>query len=104
MIQKTAADRLERAMAQRLSRMDDRLSRAGNLLEALSYQATLQRGFAVVKTRNGELVRASAPARSAGELTIQFADGEVEVSTGKARSAPSTPKPSSKKGEQGSLF
>lgn len=99
-----AADRLERAMAQRLSRMDDRLSRAGNLLEALSYQATLQRGFAVVKTRNGELVRASAPARSAGELTIQFADGEVEVSTGKARSAPSTPKPSSKKGEQGSLF
>ena len=102
-----AADRLERAFERQSSRLEDRLSRAGNMLEALSYQATLQRGYVVVKTAEGQLVRDTTSAAEAGCLRLQFSDGEIDASVGDIEAGGSKSKPKQKlppKGEQGSLF
>ena len=57
----------------------NRLEQASRLLETLSPFATLQRGYAVVQTRDEHVVTTSAAAQAAVELTVRFADGEVPV-------------------------
>ncbi len=102
-----AADRMARAFDRQASRLEDRLSRAGNMLEALSYQATLKRGYAVVKTADGQLVRDAVSARAAQRMTVQFADGDVDVTTQTDGAPPAPAKPKKAvppKGAQGSLF
>ena len=106
-----ATDRLGLALKAQFSRREDRLSRASTLLEALSYQATLKRGFAVIKTRDDLLVREKQAGESAGDLTIQFADGELDVTTDTGdkprRAAPVSKTERAKKPDkpdQGSLF
>ena len=58
------------------------LQRVSEKLEVLSYRATLQRGFAVVKAADGHAVStALAAGQQAGNpLTIEFADGHIRVS------------------------
>ncbi|WP_300013348.1 exodeoxyribonuclease VII large subunit [uncultured Roseobacter sp.] len=68
------------------------------LRQTLGYEATLERGFAVVRSA-GELVTDSKTAKSAPSLEIQFADGRVTVG-GK----PTPRRASSKPPKQGSLF
>ncbi|MBR9835813.1 MAG: exodeoxyribonuclease VII large subunit [Alphaproteobacteria bacterium] len=79
------------------------------LLETLSYQATLKRGYALVRTGSGQLVRDRQTAGQQAAMTITFADGDVNVTpTGKAPTAQkktASLKPAiSKKPDQGSLF
>ncbi|MFK7764685.1 MAG: exodeoxyribonuclease VII large subunit [Roseobacter sp.] len=77
-----------------------RVEALGRLNETLSYKATLERGFAVVRS-GGAIVTQSKVAKAAGELEIQFADGRVQVGGAAGGSArKSKPKPP----EQGSLF
>ena len=57
----------------------NRLEQVSRLLETLSPFATLQRGYAVVQTRDAHVVTTSAAAQAAVELTVRFADGEVPV-------------------------
>lgn len=64
----------------------------------LGYEATLERGFAVVRG-DGEIVTDCKAAKEAGTLEIQFADGRMTVD-GK----PATRKKTSKPPQQGSLF
>ena len=99
-------ERMARSFEQSLKRREDRLNRSASLLEALSYQATLNRGFAVVKTRDGALLRTRDATQAAEDFTIQFADGDLDASAaGRAPASKPGPKPAPpKKGEQGSLF
>ena len=53
------------------------------LRETLGYQATLERGYAVVRDQTGVLVSDSVAAGAAGGLEIQFKDGRVEVGAGR---------------------
>ncbi|MEM6889381.1 MAG: exodeoxyribonuclease VII large subunit [Pseudomonadota bacterium] len=78
-----------------------RLEGNERLRHTLGYEATLARGFAVVRSE-GALVTDSATARKADRLEIQFADGRVEVGS-TAKPASKTRKPA-KPPEQGSLF
>ena len=102
------SERLERSVKRTVSEKSDRAARAGNLLEALSYQATLKRGYAVVRDSSGGLVRTREIASEHARLSVQFADGALEVST----SAPSASDPPSRKpkpappkpAKQGDLF
>lgn len=64
----------------------------------LGYEATLERGFAVVRSE-GEVVINSKTAKKAASLEIQFADGRVTVGA-KSSVRKVAPKPP----EQGSLF
>ncbi|WP_227267382.1 exodeoxyribonuclease VII large subunit [Roseobacter weihaiensis] len=95
-----------RAFVQRLSEaghrqtaaLRDKIEAAERLRLTLGYEATLQRGFAVVRS-DGVLVTGSEAARKAARLEIQFADGRVTVG-GKAPGRKGSAKPP----QQGSLF
>ncbi|MEN8893562.1 exodeoxyribonuclease VII large subunit [Planktotalea arctica] len=67
----------------------------------LGYKATLERGFAVVRSAEGEVLTSTKLAKAHAVLDIEFADGTLSIGAKK------TAKPSasvSKKGTQGSLF
>ena len=76
----------------------DRIDAAERLRLTLGYEATLERGFAVVRS-DGQVITDSKSAKAATALEIQFSDGRVTVG-GKAQAR----KPSAKPPEQGSLF
>jgi len=72
------------------------------MLETLSYQATLDRGYAVVRAGDA-LVTSRDTAAGAPQLDIQFADGHVTaVPTDPAPRKPRKTVP--KLPDQGSLF
>ncbi|MGD9862188.1 MAG: exodeoxyribonuclease VII large subunit [Pseudodonghicola sp.] len=109
----TLSTRLDAAQIQRLDRLRRQLDATDRLRETLSYKATLERGYAVV--RAGEDVLTSATdARAAPRLEIEFRDGRVSAVPADAPDTPSTPTPAAaapRKAqkpkdapEQGSLF
>ena len=96
------------ALTRLMQQRETALASQGKLLETLSYQATLKRGYALVRDDAGKLVRSAGPAASAASLKISFADGEVTAVPGGSSgtpppSAPKAPK-AKPKGQQGSLF
>ncbi|MCX7644729.1 MAG: exodeoxyribonuclease VII large subunit [Rhodobacteraceae bacterium] len=106
---RTLADlwsRLGRAAEGRARERAGRLAAAARLLASLGYEATLERGFAVVRAA-GTVVTSRAEAAPAPALEIQFRDGRLDVvpagaapaarpGGGRGRGAPG--------GGQGSLF
>ena len=107
--------RLTHAFEQKISRKSESLQRSAAMLEALSYQATLKRGYAIVRTADGELVRTTQAATQAGDMVLTLSDGDIGVrTTGDAPSPPPAPTPKAKpapkpasssgKDGQGSLF
>lgn len=101
-----------------LLRITDRKSRAlaseAKLLETLSYQATLKRGYALVRADDGSLVRSATQPEQSSSLRLTFHDGDLIVSVGgsaqKTKPAPTKKKTASKKPaaskkpDQGTLF
>ena len=85
----------------RLDALSDRLEALDRLRQTLGYEATLKRGYAVVRG-DGDVVTTKAQAKKAGSLEIQFADGRLDVAGGPKASAPRKPKAPPK--DQGSLF
>ncbi|MAN46600.1 MAG: exodeoxyribonuclease VII large subunit [Alphaproteobacteria bacterium] len=92
------------------------LASQGKLLETLSYQSTLKRGYAIVRDTDGNLIRSAGVAAKSSAFKVSFGDGDVMARPdGSAPPpSPSTPKPAPKadkpkpkpapKGDQGSLF
>ena len=81
-----------------------RLESLDRLRETLSYKATLERGYAVVRA-DGEIATRKTAVSGASVIELEFADGKVTVGSGSSvpSSAPKrTAKP--KPPEQGSLF
>lgn len=85
LLQKTAAgaaslvrlgDRLQGAAGRFEQRPRQRLTSASALLETLSYQRTLARGFALVRTGEGGVLRRAIDRPDGGAITLVFADGE----------------------------
>jgi len=103
--------RLAEAGTRQVQGLKDQLAALDRMRETLSYQATLERGYAVVRG-DGALVKTAEVAGKASEIEIEFADGRLKVGQGVVAAAPATPKkaapkPKSKKPdapEQGSLF
>ena len=97
-----------------LQRITEKKKRAlaseAKLLETLSYQATLQRGYAIVKTEHGNLLRSAAEISKAGRVNVTLSDGDIAmVPTGappvKAkRKAAKSSSAAPKKTNQGRLF
>ncbi len=65
-------------MEDRIGTLRERLTALDRLRATLGYEATLQRGFAVVRG-DGAVVTGVAAARSARHLEVQFADGVLAV-------------------------
>ena len=89
--------RLAQAAAIQVSRWRAQVEAAGRLAETLSYKATLERGYAVVRSE-GTVITRKAEAQNAAALEIEFADGRLSLG-GKA-----APRAKPKPPEQGSLF
>ncbi len=104
------AVRARPALKRLMERKRDRLEGASKLLDALSHQSVLKRGFALVRGVDGQLIRSSGEAMVETHLTLSFEDGDASVAP--IDSPPSdAPKPKIKKGppskkkqDQGSLF
>ena len=101
-------DRLQRATqnASTVSRRQilawrDELDRLDRLRETLGYQATLDRGYAVVWAGD-QVVTNKKTAKAADSLEIQFKDGRFSPSGAPAKPKPAKPKP--KPQAQSSLF
>jgi exodeoxyribonuclease VII large subunit len=63
------------------------VDRLGQLLDALSYRAVLERGFTLVRGDGGRPLHSAADVRAGASLTIEFADGSVGAT---AYGAPTT--------------
>ena len=92
--------RLSEAGQRQITTWAQRIAQQDRLRETLSYKATLQRGYAVVRAEDGTVLTTKAAAAKARALEIEFADGRLGVG-GKAAVKPGgkTPPP-----EQGSLL
>lgn len=126
-----AGDRLDRGQRHRLAVISERLAtraaalrpallarrwdrdRAlleglGRLLDSLDPRALLSRGYAMVRDGGGAIVTTAAKAHAAGNLQLQFADGEVSVVVGDGPppvpKAPRKAPPAAPKRGQGELF
>ncbi|MEO9971771.1 MAG: exodeoxyribonuclease VII large subunit [Hyphomonadaceae bacterium] len=110
------AVRARPALNRALERKSDKLRSAGKMLRTLSHEATLERGFALVRAEDGKLIRSSAAASSSSHMTVTFADGDM-VATPLTDGAPpqklppqqekparQKPKDGIKGSDQGSLF
>ena len=72
-------DRLAKAATARLERDRARLERAAGLLDALSYQGVLQRGYALVRDADGAVVRSAETPEPSQPVTLTFADGSRQA-------------------------
>jgi exodeoxyribonuclease VII large subunit len=94
-------------MDAQLRRESDKLLGAGRLLESFSYQAVLQRGFAVVRdAESGNPLLAAASTAPGQGITMEFSDGRVAAHVDGGDSAGEQPakKRGRGPGNQGSLF
>lgn len=85
----------------RLANAEQQLSFMVRHLNAVSYHAVLERGFALVRRLDGSLVRRRSEAHIAEILSIEFRDGRVEAVIGEPK--PLAKRPGKGPG-QGELF
>lgn len=70
----------------------ERLRALASLLSSLGYRGVLARGFALVRAADGTPLRTAAAAGGHDDLSIEFADGSVNVHRPAAGPAPPRPK------------
>ncbi len=92
--------RLSAASARQIDGWQRQIEGRARILATLGYEATLERGYAVVRAE-GAVVTTAKAAKKAAALEIQFADGRMDVGGGKP--APKK-KPAGDPPDQGSLF
>ena len=73
------AKRARPALDRRLAALKDRLEIASKLLRTLSYEATLDRGYALIRDDAGAIIRSASLAKSQSELNIELADGSLKA-------------------------
>ena len=76
---KSLGDRMAQASRTQIGRHHDRLSALGQLLQSLSFERVLERGYAVVFDAKGNIVSGAAKVKTGDALKIRFADGEKDV-------------------------
>jgi exodeoxyribonuclease VII large subunit len=73
------ATNLERAMSLIIERKQSALERAMTKLHALSPLNVLSRGYSLVQTPEGQVIRAAKDVKKNQKLNLRFSDGEVTV-------------------------
>ncbi len=84
-------ERLRPAIDRRLKGLAEELRAQARVLETLSYQGVLARGFALVTKLDGGLVRSAARVAEGDGLRLRFADGEVAATAGQSTGVPTPP-------------
>lgn len=92
-------EKLNQAITLQQERLSTKLNQYAGLLASYSYEHTLKRGFALVKSAEGALLSSAAAAKTHATLSLQFHDGSITTHTnGKPRKSGTKPT------LQGSLF
>ncbi len=104
-------DRIGPAFARATERFRSQLNHQHQLLESLSYQGVLNRGFALVRDDEDKPIRKASEIKTDQMISIQFADGRIAASAGtgpppasETQTKPSPRKKTASKDDQGSLF
>lgn len=71
------ASRIAAAAENTIQRSDDRLTAFARLLDALSPQATLRRGYTLTTAADGSIITSAASVAQGQCITTHFADGEI---------------------------
>lgn len=88
----------------KLSAKKENLDRQDRLLNSLSYQSVLDRGFAVIRDAQDRPLTGIKSVKSGNKLTVEMHDGRLEAVAAK-KTSKTTPKPSTIiTKDQGSLF
>ncbi len=96
-------ERAQRAQAVQVARKTQELRGLSQQLKIVSHESVLERGFALVRGKDGSVRRRAAQIASGESLTLTFADGEAPAQAGEGPGKPRAPK--KKQGrDQGSLF
>lgn len=74
-------DRLHRSGAQMLDTKQTRLQNLSSLLESLSFERVLDRGFALVTDREGKPLLSAKDAKTAKKISLRFHDGSTQAET-----------------------
>ncbi len=61
------------------NKLQNRLENSQKLLKANHYQTIVQRGFALIKNEKGSLISSANELKTADQIAIEMADGEVEA-------------------------
>lgn len=98
-----AATRARPALMRLIDRRRTALTAQAKLLQTLSYQATLERGYAIVRDTDGRLIRSAGLASGTQQFRVSFADGDIAARPLDA--PPPKPRaPARRPGDQGNLF
>ncbi|MEK6805671.1 MAG: exodeoxyribonuclease VII large subunit [Pseudomonadota bacterium] len=76
-------ERLQQAQARGMARFDERQRQAAALLTAFNPLAVLQRGYAIVQTLEGAVLRRAQDVVQGVELKIRLAEGVLSATAGK---------------------
>ncbi|UTW59816.1 exodeoxyribonuclease VII large subunit [Kordiimonas sp. SCSIO 12603] len=92
------AKRLEPAYERKLADLSQRLNSAGRMLESLSYERVLDRGFALVEDASGKPVASSGELHAEQQVSVRFKDGTrgMKVLDGEPVETVEAPKPAPK--------
>lgn len=71
--------RLDNALERRLEHVQSRLQLASTRLDAVGPQGTLGRGYAIVRRRDGEIVRRTGQVTAGNRLQVRVSDGQFDV-------------------------
>jgi exodeoxyribonuclease VII large subunit len=68
---------LERAVADRLFRQTERLSRLSNLIRTLGPESAFKRGFSITTDADGKILRSTKAIKSGQKIRTKLIDGEI---------------------------
>ena len=94
-----ASQKLDSLITARLNHAGTRLDQSIRLLDASSFQRVLDRGFALVTTSAGAIMRSAGEHPDGTAVSLRFADGDRAASLGEKSSPPSSaqkPEPKAK--------
>jgi exodeoxyribonuclease VII large subunit len=86
------SQRLEMTSQRKWTSAQDRLEGVSKLLDAFSYKSILARGFSMVHTVDGQLVRSVADTQPGLEAIVRFEDGTAPVTFAASAGAPASKK------------
>ena len=87
------ARRLAPAYARKLADLSARLQASGRMLESLSYERVLDRGYALVEDASGRPVTKAAQLAAGDDVTVRFADGPAAMTVTDGEGTPPAPTP-----------
>lgn len=67
----------------KVERQRDQLQRLSQLMNSLSYQSVLERGFALVRDDQGNMVRGAQGLSTGDQISVEFVDGRLAATVGK---------------------